>query len=405
MALRALGRSYDANAVYRDAVAMAPKDPALNTAWGELFLDTHQPDEAIKSFRDALEVDGKYAPALFGAARALAGDDPPQANAAALKALEINPSDVAIHVFLADQAIDAGKRDEARQILEKAIAINPSSLDALSLRTGLDYIEDKQADFNAGVTKVLTIAPRHGEVYRMAGELAARNYRFDEAVSLVRRALELDSSNAHSLGDLGVHLLRTGDEPGARRTLEASFKIDPFDKITYNLLQMMDTLDKFVTLEDGDVVMRMHPDEAPLLLQGLCDAARASGAHDAVQAVRLHPEGSDPRRSVPEARRLRRSQRRAAWNDWRPRRVLRPGGHDGFAEGAAARRIPMGSHAVARARARHHAADVEPASAALAVGRHLGLRRERRAARVGQEPGNDVRRHDECGRGDQASRI
>ena len=266
-ALRALGRSYDANAVYRDAVGLAPKDPALNTGWGELFLDTHQPNEAIKSFRDALEVDEKYAPALFGAARALAGDDPPQANAAALKALEINPSDVAVHVFLADQAIDAGKREEARQILEKALAINPASLEALSLRTGLDYVEDKQSDFDAGVTRVLSIAPRHGEVYRMAGELAARNYRFDEAVSLVRRALELDSSSAHSLGDLGVHLLRTGDEPTARRSLEASFKLDPFDVVTYNLLQMMDTLDKFVTVEDGDVVMRMHPDEAPLLLQ------------------------------------------------------------------------------------------------------------------------------------------
>ncbi len=266
-ALRALGRSYDANTAYRDAVGLAPKDAALNTEWGELFLDTHQPNEAIKSFRDALEVDEKYQPALFGAARALAGDDPPQANAAALKALEINPSDVAAHVFLADQAIDAGKRDEARQMLEKALAINPSSLEALALRTSLDYVEDKQEEFNAGVTKVLAIAPRHGEVYRLAGDLAARNYRFDEAVSLVRRALELDSSDAHSLGDLGVHLLRTGDEPAARRALDASFKLDPFDVVTYNLLQMMDTLDKFVTVEDGDVVMRMHPDEAPLLMQ------------------------------------------------------------------------------------------------------------------------------------------
>ena len=28
---------------------------------------------------------------------------------------------------------------------------------------------------------------------------------------------------------------------------------------------MMDTLDKFVTVEDGDIVLRMHKDEAPVL--------------------------------------------------------------------------------------------------------------------------------------------
>jgi hypothetical protein len=39
----------------------------------------------------------------------------------------------------------------------------------------------------------------------------------------------------------------------------------PFDKVTYNLLTMLDTLDKFVTVRDGDVVMRLHKDEAPVL--------------------------------------------------------------------------------------------------------------------------------------------
>ena len=47
--------------------------------------------------------------------------------------------------------------------------------------------------------------------------------------------------------------------------LEPAFEKDKFDAITYNLLQMMDTLEKFVTVRDGDVVMRLHQDEAPVL--------------------------------------------------------------------------------------------------------------------------------------------
>ena len=54
------------------------------------------------------------------------------------------------------------------------------------------YVGDNNAEFEAEVAKVLAIAPKRGEVYSVAGELAARNYRFDEAVTLVRRALELN---------------------------------------------------------------------------------------------------------------------------------------------------------------------------------------------------------------------
>ena len=70
-------------------------------------------------------------------------------------------------------------------------------------------------------------------------------------------------------------------------------------------------------------------------------------------------------------------------HDRRARRVLRPRGDDGFAEGAAARRVQLGRDAVARARARHHAADVESAHPAVAHRRHLGLRGEAGAARSG----------------------
>src|SRR5262249_26953590 len=50
-----------------------------------------------------------------------------------------------------------------------------------------------------------------------------------------------------------------------RTALESSFKIDPYDAVTLNLLRLLDSLDAFTTLRDGDVVMRLHKDEAPVL--------------------------------------------------------------------------------------------------------------------------------------------
>jgi len=279
-ALRALGRFEDANAAYRDAASGAPSDPAINTAWGDLFLEKFRPAEALRSFQAALQADPRWAPALLGSARALEDENPPQAVALAKRALEVNPSYVDAHVFVAEQAIDAGQHAEAREGLQKALSVNPSSLNAHALLAGLAYIEDKQTDFDAEVAKALAIAPGYGEVYRVAGQLAAHNYRFDEAVVLTRRALAVDSRNPRALADLGMHLLRTGDEAGARTALESSFKADPYDTITYNLLSMLDTLDKFVTVREGDVVMRMSTDEAPVLGE-----YAMSLAHQALKAL------------------------------------------------------------------------------------------------------------------------
>jgi Tfp pilus assembly protein PilF len=168
-------------------------------------------------------------------------------------------------VFPAGEAADAGHHDEAKQSLEKALAVNPSSVDAHALRAAIAFVEDKAQDFDAEVAKVLAIAPNNADVYLVAGELAAHNYRFDEAVDLTRRALAFDPNSYRAQADLGIQLLRTGDEPGARAALDASFKTDPYNKLTFNLLQMMDTLEKFVTVRDGDLVIRLHKDEAPVL--------------------------------------------------------------------------------------------------------------------------------------------
>ena len=273
-ALRALGRFHEANAAYIDATRSAPNDAAIQSAFGDLFLEKYDKAEALKSYQMVLQADPTWTPALVGAARALADDNPPQAATFAARALKVNPSSVDAQIFFAGEAADANKHDEARQALDKALAVNPASLEAISLRAALSYIEDKPQDFEAEAAKALSIAPRYGEVYRVAGELAARNYRFDEAVELARRSLALDPGNSHAMADLGSHLLRTGDETGARVALEAAFKADPYSKLTMNQLTVMDKVDKYVTIRDGDVVMRLDPIEAPVLREYAMALAR-----------------------------------------------------------------------------------------------------------------------------------
>ena len=290
LAARALGEYRLANSLVRTAALAAPDDPAIQTLWGELFGEKYDQLEASKSFNEALALDDRWAPAHLGMARALADTDPPTARVAAEAALEINPDYLDAHLFLAQRDLDDRDQTEARVSLDRALAINDQSLEARSLVAAVAYVEDRLDDFEVEVDRVLAINPAYGDVYRVAGNLTARNYRFEEAVALVRRGLEIDPDNTRSYAELGMHLLRTGDEPGARQALERSFAEDPFDVVTFNLLDMLDSLDEFVTFEEGDLVVRLHRDEAAVLKDYVLPLAQR--AFDDLSArYEFRPEG------------------------------------------------------------------------------------------------------------------
>ena len=270
-ALRALGRFNEANAAYRDAATAAPRDVAIQTAWGEMFVEGRCQTcnaDALKSFQAALKEDARWVPAMIGMARAILDENPPEAVGLAKKALEINASSVPAQLILATDASDS-RRDEARAALKRALDVNPSSLEAHALMAAVSYVDDKTAEYDEHIKAALAISPNYGEAYRVTAELAAFSYRYDEAVVLVRKGLALDPSSPRALTDLGTHLLRTGDEAGARTALEQSFKEHPYDVVSYNLLQMMDTLDTFVTVRDGDLVIRMDKADARVMQESV----------------------------------------------------------------------------------------------------------------------------------------
>jgi tetratricopeptide (TPR) repeat protein len=253
-AAAALGKAREANSLFRSASA-GGSNPALDTAWGLLFFEKYNWPEAVKSFQQALAADPEWAPAHAGLARTLAEDDPPAAAAAATRALEIDPRLADAELLLAQLDLDNTRWDAARERLDRVLANNPSHLEARALAAAVAYVRGSRAAFDTEAKKALAINPAYGEVYREAAQLAARNYRFDEAVGLAREAVALDPTNARAHAELGMHQMRTGDEAQARQSLDRAFQIDPYDKVTWNLLALLDKLDKFVEFREGDILL------------------------------------------------------------------------------------------------------------------------------------------------------
>jgi tetratricopeptide (TPR) repeat protein len=273
-----VGEFRQANQLFRRASRAAGGDPAVETAWGELFLEKHNTQDAARSFEEALRADPEWAPAHLGLARALADTNSSRALEALGRAVTIDPTLPDAYVLTARLQLDDARRAEAKASLAKALELAPAHAEARALGAAIARVEDRQADFEQEVARLLAENPRYAEAYDSAADLLARAYRFEEAVALGRKALEVDPTDAAALARLGLNLMRTGDEAEARQTLDAAFRLDPYDVFTYNLLEVLDYLDEFDTIEQAPFIFRFHRGESQVLREYAPGLAREAMA-------------------------------------------------------------------------------------------------------------------------------
>jgi tetratricopeptide (TPR) repeat protein len=273
-ALREIGEFQNAKSAIDLAIKLAPNDPDIRAASAELFAAKYNIAEAMKDFDAALKMDEAHPEALVGVAAILVEQNPPDAAKAIELALKTNPNFERAHLLSAELALDERRRPDAHTAIEKALEVNPRSLDARALDAAISFLEGRNDEFDKKVNEVLAINPRYGELFRVVGDHLASNYRFDEAVEMVRKGLALDPDNTRAHAELGLHLLRTGDEPAARQSLERAWEVDPYDLVTFNLLDLLDRLDKFETIKDGNLVMRFDPSEAAVMREQALPFAR-----------------------------------------------------------------------------------------------------------------------------------
>jgi len=91
--------------------------------------------------------------------------------------------------------------------------------------------------------------------------------------------VSIDDSNVRAHAELGLHLMRAGDETAARTSLTKADSADPFEesgRMTRNLLVVLDQLDTFETITDGKMVFKFHPGEAGVMREYVIPLAKES---------------------------------------------------------------------------------------------------------------------------------
>ena len=312
---RARSRSRTPTAFFRHANRLAPTDVAVNTAWGELFLEKYDRKEAMQVVPGRAQGRRDARAARSSASRA----SPPRRtrrrrrrrSSGRSRSIPTPCRRTCSPRRCRSTTASATRRERA---FSAALKVNPNSLEARSLEAAIDFLEGKTADFE-------TTGPAGPEDQSDLRRGVSRRRRSRRAQLPLRRS--------RGAGRAAVWRIDDANTPGARRPRSctccapatsraravrssAPSRTIPSISSTYNLLTLLDTLDKFETITDGDLIFRFDPEEV-----GGDARARASRWPrrrwpTLSKRYSFTPTGSDPDRDVPEARRLRRAHARPA---------------------------------------------------------------------------------------------
>ena len=253
----------EANEQFREALKQHPKSVDIRVRWGRLFLERFNKDEAKGLFEEALELKENDAGASLGLALVAAEGFSSAAVHFATRATELDPKMAEARELLAFLALEDNDPARAAKEADNALAIDKESLDAMAIHATMDWLDDKKE--SPWMDRILKINPVYGEAYSTAGHFFVLNRRYQEGIKFYRQALELNPRLWEARAQLGIQLMRLGQEQEARQQLEQCYEAGYKNAETVNSLRLMDSYKNFVTFETSNTILKLNKKEADLL--------------------------------------------------------------------------------------------------------------------------------------------
>jgi len=258
-----LERYDEANNAFRIAVQTQPKSAIVRAEWGRLYLEHYQPSDAAKLFEEALEIDPNYAPAYLGLARVAAQAFDKKAVDLARQALQHDPKLAEAHELLAYLALEDSDPKLAAEEAQSALKLHSESLNGMAVLASIDWLDGNSQ--SGWIDRILKINPVYGEAYATGAHFFVINRRYEEAIVYYRKALALNANLWAARSQLGVNLMRIGEEEEARQQLETCYQAHYRDAETVNSLRLLDTLKDYETFKTGTTELMLNRKEAALL--------------------------------------------------------------------------------------------------------------------------------------------
>jgi tetratricopeptide (TPR) repeat protein len=253
-----------ANEQFRLATQPESSKALYKVRWGMLLHERFNDSEAAGLFREALSKDPKNAEAYVGLATVSAEGFSGKAAEYAAKAIELDAKLADAHELLADLALANDDREFAAAEADKAIALDGDALDAMAIHAALELIANRTPD--AWLGKIRAINPSYGEGYARIAHQLELHYRYQDAVTYYRKAIEANPRLWVAHSALGIELMRLGEEQEPYKELQLSYENGYRDPATVNSLRLLDSYKNFVTTRDDAIILKLNKTESDLLL-------------------------------------------------------------------------------------------------------------------------------------------
>jgi tetratricopeptide (TPR) repeat protein len=253
-----------ANEQFRLATQPASSKALYKVRWGLLLHERFNDIDAAGLFREALAKDPSNAGAYLGLAVVSADGFDGKAVEYLAKAIQLDPKLATAHELMADLALANDDLDTATAEADKAIALENDALDAMAIHAAIELIADRSPD--AWFTKIRAVNPGYGEAYARVARQLELHYRYEDAVTYYRKAIEADPRLWAAHSALGIDLMRLGKEAEPFKELELSYNNGYRDAATVNSLRLLDSYKNFETFRDNATILKLNKTEAALLL-------------------------------------------------------------------------------------------------------------------------------------------
>ena len=257
-------KQYDeANREFRLAVSQTDASALYRVRWGRLLHERFNDTDAQDLFKEALSKDPRSAGAYLGLALVSADGFDSHAVEWVNKALQLDPRLVEAHELAASLALEDSEPGAAATHADAALALAADALDAMAIHAGIELLADRAPD--AWLERMRAVNASYGEGYALIAHHLVLNRRYRDGIDYYRKAVMAEPDLWSARAELGINLMRLGEDEEARRQLEQCYQAGYRNSETVNSLRLLDSLKNFVTIKEAHGTLRLHKKEADLL--------------------------------------------------------------------------------------------------------------------------------------------
>ncbi len=259
----------DANSAFNESERANKKNVSTLLWRADLFLDKYDPGHAEEVVKEALTIGPKRPDALVAMARVKLEQslDFEAAEQLVKDALAVNPNHTGAYAVRAGIALHDMDLTGSEAAIAAGLKINPNDLELWSLRAATKFLADDRPGYEAAKREAFARNKEFSRLYGIVGDYAEWEHRYDDIVTMMREATKIDPEDEKAWADLGLTLLRSGDETGGLDALKKAWAKDHFNVRVFNTLNLYEQAipNDYEDTKSGLFKIRYSKDEKPVL--------------------------------------------------------------------------------------------------------------------------------------------